>query len=387
MEPYERVWATLNHEEPDRVPIYEGSIEPYDLTQGMPELYFQPGILFFSTDFLKILTKPVVRPIRKSVFKLLRNPRTLRQLQSFIKPSLMFSSRLHRKFGLDLMGFAGGLPMILSDRVFSDFRVKKNTIFAPNGDIVTKVSENFGAVSRFGFLKSPEDYNKYIEMDPDNPINYFTVPKALEVSKGKIALLFSVFGAAYFEVMCDMFGFSTLFRLLHKDKKFIKRVVKDLSDYSIAQVEYLAERGVKLFYMSDDLGDSNRLMISPKMYNEFFKDGVAKFCRTVHKYGGKVIMHSCGNSWELIDTLIECGIDALHPWQPYANMDIFEGKKKFGKKITLIGNMSIEILSEENRRKDIINNVKALMDNLKSGGGYIFSSSHSIIPTVKWENA
>ncbi|MHA1338898.1 MAG: uroporphyrinogen decarboxylase family protein [Promethearchaeota archaeon] len=384
MDPFERVWTALNHREPDRVPIYESSIEPYDLTQGRSALYFQPGILFFPTDFLKIITMPWTKPLRKIAYKFMKRPEIL---YPFIKPVFMEQSKLHRKFGIDLIGFTGGLPMIFNDRIFDDFKVKNKTVFKPNGEIATKVSENFGAVARFGFLNGPEDYEKYILIDPDHPMNYCLAQKGLKAAKGKIAIYFSVYGAAYFEAMCDMFGFVNVFKLLYKNENFVKKVVKDLSDYAVAQVQYLAERGAKLFYMSDDLGENNGLIISPKMYNKYFKASVTRFCREVHKYGGKVIMHSCGNCWDLIDTLIECGIDALHPWQPYANMDIFEGKRRWGKKLTLIGNVSVELLSQDGKIKDIISYVKKLMSVCKVGGGYIFSSSHSIIPTVKWQNA
>ncbi|MBD3350708.1 MAG: hypothetical protein GF364_04390 [Candidatus Lokiarchaeota archaeon] len=384
MKPFERVWTTLNHEEPDRVPIYEGSIEPHDLTQGQPALYFQPGILHYSTDILSILTKRWSIPGRKIAFKVLNFPQII---LPFIKPGFMMASKWHRNFGIDLMGFAGGFPMNLSEKVFKDYKVKDRTVFHRNGEVVTKISDNFGAVSRFGFLKSPEDYYRCMEFNPDHPANYILVRKGLEAAKGKIALYFTVYGAAYFETLCDMFGFKTLFRLLHRNKSFIKKVVKDLSDFAVAQVEHLAARGVKLFYMSSDLGGNTRLMLSPRMWRDFFQAGVTRFCRKVHSYGGKVIMHSCGNSLDLIDTLITCGIDALHPWQPYANMDIFQGKQKWGDKLTLIGNVSIELLSQEGKTHEVVEYVKKLMKEVKPGGGYILSSSHSLVPTVKWKNA
>jgi uroporphyrinogen decarboxylase len=369
----------MNHNEPDRVPIYEGAIEPYDLSQGKPELYFQPGILHYSTDLMNILTKPYAKPGLKITLKLMSHPEII---IPFVKPAFMASSRLHRKFGIDMMGFVGGLPMITNPRLFYDFQVKNKTIYTPHGDIATKISDNFGAVSRFGFLRSPEDYEKYMEFNPDHPINYFLVQPGLKAAKGKIALQFTIYGAAFFETMCEMFGFTTFFKLLKREPNFVKKVVKDLSDYAIAQVEYCTERGAKLFYLSDDLGENRGLLISPKMYQSFFLEGISKYCKTVHKYGGKVIMHSCGNAWELVDTLVNAGIDALHPWQPFANMDIFEGKRKWGKRITLIGNVPIELLSQEGKQKEVVEYVKKLIREVAPSGGYILSSSHSIIPSV-----
>ncbi|MCP4760809.1 MAG: hypothetical protein GY870_03440 [archaeon] len=384
MKPFERVWTTFNHEEPDRVPIYEGSIEPTDLTGTKNPITFQPGILQLPISSLELLTQSRAKPLWKTFKKFSYHAEMLLPI---VKMGLNGFSALYRKYDVDLIGFAGGFPMMLNlPRVIADFRVKNgNTIITPHGDIATKISDNYGAVSRFGFLRSPEDYYKYIELDPDNPINYFMTQSALKAAKDKIALAFSIPGSAFFETMSEMFGFNTLFRLLAKEPKFIKSVVKDLSDFACATLEYLLERGAKIFYMTDDLGYNNRLFISPRMYNKFFKEGVAKFCNKVHQYGGKVMMHSCGNVMEIMDTLIEVGIDALHPWQPYAGMDIFEGKKRWGKKITLIGNVPMEMLSH-GTRQEVVEYVKKLMEVCKPGGGYIISSSHSIIPTCKWEN-
>jgi uroporphyrinogen decarboxylase len=121
------------------------------------------------------------------------------------------------------------------------------------------------------------------------------------------------------------------------------------------------------------------------MYDQYFAEGVGKFCKTVHSYGGKVIMHSCGYTMNLVPKLIELGIDALHPWEPTAGMDIFEGKKKFGDKLCLIGNVNLETLTRGTQR-DVVNEVKTLMQNCSPGGGYILSSAHSVVPSCKWDN-
>ena len=388
MEPFERVWTTLNHEEPDRVPLYEGAIEPLDLSQGKAVIHFNPGILLFSTDVLKYSTHSAMKPLRKIIYSSINNKHILNLLKPSVKPVFNVMSKQYQKFGIDLMGFISGFPMILNhERVFSDFKVVNGkTVISPKGEIVTKISENFGAVSRMGFLRTPEDYNKYIDLDIDHPLNYFLVKPGIKAAKGKMALYFTIFGAASFEHLCEMFGFKTLFRLMIKEPNFIKRVVKEFSDFALSSVEQSAERGAKIFYMTNDMGEQGRPILSPRLYRKFFKESEKKFCNKVHEYGGKVIMHSCGNVMELIDDYIDNGIDALHPWQPYSGMDIFEGKVKWGKKITLIGNVSIEDMSIKGNEHKIIDYVKKLMDKVKPGGGFILSSSHSLVPTVKWRN-
>ncbi|MGV9202919.1 MAG: uroporphyrinogen decarboxylase family protein [Promethearchaeia archaeon] len=84
---------------------------------------------------------------------------------------------------------------------------------------------------------------------------------------------------------------------------------------------------LKYIYVTNDLGYKGRtIIISPKMFRELFKPGITRFCDVVHKYGVRVIMHSCGYIMELIPDFIEMGIDALYPIERAAGNDIVEIK-------------------------------------------------------------
>ncbi len=58
----------------------------------------------------------------------------------------------------------------------------------------------------------------------------------------------------------------------------------------------------------------------------------------IHEEGGKVIKHSDGNLWKIIDDIVKTNIDGLNPMEPVAGMDIGEVKQKYGDRICLIGN-------------------------------------------------
>ena len=383
MNPEERVWAALNHQQPDRIPIYEAQIEVEEFLRGKSPLTIRPGIAFLSYDALKILTNPALAPMLPLAFKLLKKPQIL---HPFLKPSVLQTTAVHRELNIDLMSFVGGLPMIFNPRVFTDFKVKGNSVVSPRGDIVSTVSDQKdGAATRNGFLNGPEDYNFYMKFRPNHPANFAILDEALEASKGKIALAMSVFGSAYFESMCELFGFKRLFRFLIKDTKFVQKVVKDLFNYSYTVTERMLEKGVRLFYMSDDLGQKDRGLISPRMYKTFFHEPIRKYVSLVHSYGGKIIRHSCGNFNDFIPFFLEEKIDAVHPWQSTAGMDIFKGKEKYGKKIALIGNMPIELL-RSGTHHEVIQYAKKLAEKCGVGGGYIFSSSHSLVRPCKWDN-
>jgi len=77
-----------------------------------------------------------------------------------------------------------------------------------------------------------------------------------------------------------------------------------------------AEVGVQAVDVADDLGTEQGTMISPALFRSFFKPRYADFCTHCHRLGLHTILHSCGNVWEIIGDLIECGFDVLNLEQP-----------------------------------------------------------------------
>jgi hypothetical protein len=385
MDPDERVMAAFDHEEPDRVPAYEGAIEIPEIVGSRP-VNVEPGILFFPATLLRYMTPSWAKPLRKLAFMAIDRPRVLAtMLQPAIAPVFNSITSVYRRLRVDLVSAIGGLPVVLSPRLFEDIRVHGSTVISPAGDVSTETPKGHGAVSRRGFLRSIADYEKYIAFNADNIANTFIARKLVAFGKGKAALTFSVFGSAFFENMCELFGYETLFRLLVKEPGFIKRVVKDMSDYAVAVATRLLEYGAKIFYMTDDLGQKQRPLISPAMYRRYFKPGVARFCKAVHSGGGKVMMHSDGNVMDIVPDFIEAGVDALHPWESAAGMDMAEGKRRWGDKLVLIGNVPIELLSH-GTSAEVDAYVKQLIHDVAPGGGFIIASSHSVVPTCKYEN-
>ena len=176
-----------------------------------------------------------------------------------------------------------------------------------------------------------------------------------------------------------------MFKLLYTDKSFIKWAVTQLNDYAVAVAEGIIQRGGKYINFTADLGFTGRSIISPRMFREFFKPAMKKFCRRVHQLGGKTLFHSCGNVVELMPDLVETGIDAIHPIEGTAGNDIVEFKNRYGRDLTLVGNVPIPLLTH-GTPKQVYEYVLYLLENVSKDGGHIISSSHSITQWCKLEN-
>ena len=128
--------------------------------------------------------------------------------------------------------------------------------------------------------------------------------------------------------------------------------------------------------------------MSPRSYRSYVLPWVEQICKTAHKAGIKVILHSCGDIYPIFEDIIKIGVDAINPIEPTTanpEYDIFKLKEKYGDKMCFIGNVSPQDLSDKD--PDTIRDyTKKLIKHIAPGGGFILSSGHSINPAVKLEN-
>ena len=81
-------------------------------------------------------------------------------------------------------------------------------------------------------------------------------------------------------------------------------------------IDRYGEAGMDGVFFCEDLGTQKRLLMSPPMWREIFRPLYERLTSRAHGYGMKVIQHSCGFNWELVDDLCEAGIDCLQFDQP-----------------------------------------------------------------------
>jgi uroporphyrinogen decarboxylase len=112
-----------------------------------------------------------------------------------------------------------------------------------------------------------------------------------------------------------------------------------------------------------------------------------KIVDEVHKLGVPCVLHACGKQKETIDMIVEIGVDALHAIQPSAGNDIREIKKRYGNKISLIGNVDISSLLPFGSPWEVDQDVRKLIMDVGSEGGFVLTTCNGIMEDVPVENA
>jgi len=132
--------------------------------------------------------------------------------------------------------------------------------------------------------------------------------------------------------------------------------------------------------MPDDLAHTGGTIVSPRFLREHIFPWHKRIGDRVRAKRLPYLYHSDGRLYDVIDDLLACGYNALHPCEP-ASMDIVKLKREYGGRLCLIGNINADIVAT-NDPQAIEQEVASKIPAAAAGGGYIYNIDHSVPPTV-----
>ena len=153
---------------------------------------------------------------------------------------------------------------------------------------------------------------------------------------------------------------------------------------SLRAIQTYAALGLDGAIPCGDLGQSTGLSASPKLYKEMVYPWQKVQVEEAHRLGLKILLHCCGNIMPIIDDIADL-YDAYEAIQTSAGMDIKELKERVGHKTTLWGGIMHEHLNG-GTVEDIRADARYSFQHAAPGGGFILGSSHSLAVGAKMEN-
>jgi len=158
-------------------------------------------------------------------------------------------------------------------------------------------------------------------------------------------------------------------------------------DLAVSAIE-AAEGKIDVIHFADDIGTQNGPMVSPATYRELIKPRQRELFAASKKYtNAKILYHSCGSNSEIMDDLIEIGVDAFNPVQTDARgMDAALLKKRFGGKMAFWGGIDTHKVLPYGTTDDVRREVREKKEILGSGGGFVLNPVHNVQADVPPEN-
>jgi len=176
-------------------------------------------------------------------------------------------------------------------------------------------------------------------------------------------------------------------------RDYVKKVFSGQFDIAIENYKRIYEaigNTIDTVYISGtDFGMQQGLFISRDNYRELFKPLHKKVNSWIHdNTEWKTFIHSCGSVYKLIPDFIDAGFDVLNPVQISAkDMDPVRLKKEFGKDIVFWGGgVDTQKILPFGTPKEVREEVKRLIDIFGDGGGFVFNTVHNVQANVPFEN-
>ena len=123
--------------------------------------------------------------------------------------------------------------------------------------------------------------------------------------------------------------------------------------------------GADAMMIGEDMGTQQGLLFSPAMFRQFFKGMYTRLVGIAHDYNMKVLMHSCGSNRQIIDDLLDVGIDCFQFDQP-AVYDMEWLANKFRERHGCLWSpVDIQKVLPTGDRKLIVSETRRMLDTFK----------------------
>ena len=358
--PRDRVLCALNHEEPDRVPV------------------------FFGTSGATTMLAPAYEPLKAHLGITRETTIFWRGLQYVLmdEEALAWSGSDGRPL------LPGPAPAALARDVSASAYVdgwgslwerRPNAIYYEVVDSPLRTA-------------TVDDLDRYPWPELAHPSRFVGLRERAQAIRDAGYAVVALSGVSPFEQAYLSRGVEKWFLDLAADQDFALALMRKITDLMKAGVIRLLEEAgdlIDVLITGDDLGSQHTTLVSPRMYRRLIKPFHAEiYAEIKRRTRARVFYHSDGNIYSLLGDLVEVGIDLLNPVQVNAGDmgDTARLKREFGDRLSFCGAIDTGWVLPHGTPEDVRAEVRRRIKDLAPGGGYILASVHCIQPDVPLEN-
>jgi uroporphyrinogen decarboxylase len=182
-----------------------------------------------------------------------------------------------------------------------------------------------------------------------------------------------------------MVGTERALMALATDPEWLVDIWTAQLELHLALFDMILDAGYEIdsVFWPDDMGYKGSQFFSADTYGDLLQPVHEKAAYWAHYRGIKTHLHSCGDVNPLIPHLIEAGIDCLNPLEVKAGMDPVALKRRYGDQLAFHGGINAVLWDQP---EAIEAEMREVIPVMKEGGGYIFSSDHSVPDAVSLED-
>ncbi|MBN1399997.1 MAG: methyltransferase [Anaerolineae bacterium] len=156
-------------------------------------------------------------------------------------------------------------------------------------------------------------------------------------------------------------------------RREILTLLEMIHDYYMRHLEYVVRTDVDGVSFMDDWGAKDALLISPAMWETYFKPLYKDYVEMAHAHGKLAFMHSDGHILAIYEHLIEIGVDAIN--SQLFTMPIEEIGARFKGRITFWGELDRQYILPFGTPQDVHAAVQRVKDALWDDRGGVIGQA------------
>jgi len=234
-----------------------------------------------------------------------------------------------------------------------------------------------------GQISSWADFERYPWPDPDDATydHFDEIRNLLSPGMKMIGRAGDIFTNAWMYM-----GFESFCYAMVEQPDLVAALMDKIGRIILRTFERMAEiDGVGALWYCDDVAYTEGLLVSPHFLRERLFPWMRRIGDVCKAHDLPYVYHTDGVLWEVMDDLIECGINGLQPIEP-KSMDIAQVKQRYGRRLCLIGNIDLGYTLTRGTPSEVEAEVRQRIRDCAPGGGYCVGSSNTVTHYVPVEN-
>jgi len=369
MNSFERIWAALNLEEPDRIPTHTINIDG----NVADKIIGRPTRTAFDVfdDLEKQYPDDWLDKINSIIVDI--------EISTFSK-----AVRAGYEIGFDGVGVQY-IPFIFESQTeLTDVFGKRHKVRNIDGN---PYPDYYG-----GYIKNRDDWEKYPKPDMKQEFKtakkfYKGVLRKCRDIKDDICIIAQNALTSVFPPVWQGMGMNNFARALKNDPKLIEERFRFCTDFVLTVFRAYSDCGAKIFLEGGDIAHKGGPMMSPKYFNKYLLPRYQEVSEAIHDWGGKYILHTDGDITSQLDFIVESGFDGLQCLEP-PYVDPYLVKKKIGDKLCLSGNIDTRHILVDATKEEVEQAVANAIKAMGKGGGFMISPANfhpnMTVDRLKW---
>lgn len=224
--------------------------------------------------------------------------------------------------------------------------------------------------------------------NPRDPAHYAEVPAKVREAKDAGRVVSAAKHCTIFEVAWYIRSMDQLFMDIVEENGIADWLFDYLTEHSIAAVEAFAKADADVIQLGDDVGTQRGMMMSIDMWRTHLKPRLKKVIdaiRTAEVDHTWIFYHSDGDIREILDDLIEIGVEIVNPMQPEC-MPLDEVMDQYRDRLRFWGMIGTQTTMPFGTPDDVRAAVAQCEAQARKGSRLVISPTHMLEPDVPWAN-